>query len=123
MGDSGNSEGSVPHVHVEIHTPDGQAVNPYWSLRAAQRAVNCMVVVGRVDPLPAPMTPAAGDAAAPTTSTIVASQALAGGAQPAAAAAPQLAATTNADAAASAADWLDAGWRSAALPAGWCRSP
>ena len=58
MGDSGNSEGSVPHVHVEIHTPEGQAVNPYWSLRAAQRAVNCTVVpVG--DPLPAPVTPAA----------------------------------------------------------------
>ena len=120
MGDSGNSEGSVPHVHVEIHTPDGQAVNPYWSLRAAQRAVNCTVVpVG--DPLPAPVTPAGGDAgaAAPTTSTTVASQALAGGAEPAVAAAPQLAATTNADAAASAADWLDAGWRSAALPSGW----
>ena len=120
MGDSGNSEGSVPHVHVEIHTPDGQAVNPYWSLRAAQRAVNCTVVpVG--DPLPAPVTPAAGDAgaAAPATSTTVASQALAGGAEPAVAAAPQLAATTNADAAASAADWLDAAWRSAALPSGW----
>ena len=32
MGDSGNSEGSVPHAHVEIHTPDGTAINPYWSL-------------------------------------------------------------------------------------------
>ena len=25
MGDSGNSEGSVPHAHVEIHRPDGTA--------------------------------------------------------------------------------------------------
>ncbi len=86
MGDSGNSEGSVPHVHVEIHTPEGVAVNPYWSLRAAQRAVNCMVVpVG--EPLPIPVTPAAGvdPAAAPTTSTTVASQALANGATTAAA--------------------------------------
>lgn len=41
MGDSGNSEGSVPHAHVEIHRPDGEAINPYWSLRYAQRDVNC----------------------------------------------------------------------------------
>ena len=41
MGDSGNSEGSVPHAHVEIHRPGGDAVNPYWSLRRAQRDVNC----------------------------------------------------------------------------------
>jgi len=41
MGDSGNSEGSVPHTHVEIHMPTGEAINPYWSLRAAQRDVNC----------------------------------------------------------------------------------
>ena len=41
MGDSGNSEGSVPHTHVEIHTPTGDAINPFWSLRHAQRAANC----------------------------------------------------------------------------------
>ncbi len=39
MGDSGNSEGSVPHAHVEIRTPDGTAVNPFWSLVRAQRDV------------------------------------------------------------------------------------
>ena len=43
MGDSGNSEGSVPHAHVEIHLPGGTAINPYWSLRQAQRDVNCAV--------------------------------------------------------------------------------
>ena len=43
MGDSGNSEGSVPHAHVEIHTPDGRAINPYWSLRLAQRDANCAI--------------------------------------------------------------------------------
>jgi hypothetical protein len=43
MGDSGNSEGSVPHAHVEIHHPVGAAINPYWSLRRAQRDVNCRV--------------------------------------------------------------------------------
>ena len=41
MGDSGNSEGSVPHAHVEIRRPDGEAINPFWSLRLAQRDVNC----------------------------------------------------------------------------------
>jgi murein DD-endopeptidase MepM/ murein hydrolase activator NlpD len=43
MGDSGNSEGSVPHAHVEIHTPAGTAINPYWSLVWAQRDANCAV--------------------------------------------------------------------------------
>ncbi len=43
MGDSGNSEGSVPHAHVEIHTPDGRAVNPYWSLLQAQRDADCSI--------------------------------------------------------------------------------
>ena len=28
MGDSGNSEGSVPHAHVEIHTPTGDGDQP-----------------------------------------------------------------------------------------------
>jgi hypothetical protein len=50
MGDSGNSEGSVPHAHVEIHRPDGVAVNPYWSLRQAQRDVNCAVGTVAADP-------------------------------------------------------------------------
>jgi murein DD-endopeptidase MepM/ murein hydrolase activator NlpD len=126
MGDSGNSEGSVPHVHVEIHTPEGQAVNPYWSLRAAQRAVNCAVgTVG--EPVPAPATPASAAPAAgapgpaPTTTsaptTTNAGQALADGAT--AAAAPQLAATTAADAGPSAAEWLATGWTTAAVPTGW----
>ena len=43
MGDSGNSEGSVPHAHVEIRTPDGTAINPFWSLVRAQRDVNCAI--------------------------------------------------------------------------------
>ncbi len=32
MGDSGNAEGSVPHLHFEIRTPDRTPVNPYHSL-------------------------------------------------------------------------------------------
>ena len=41
MGDSGNAEGSVPHLHFEIRQPDRTPVNPYHSLvapRSARRA-------------------------------------------------------------------------------------
>lgn len=41
MGDSGNSEHSVPHLHFEIHRPDGTAVNPYQSLRLAEWFGQC----------------------------------------------------------------------------------
>jgi hypothetical protein len=35
MGDSGNAEGTSPHLHFEIHTPDA-VVNSYWSLMLSQ---------------------------------------------------------------------------------------
>jgi hypothetical protein len=41
MGDSGNAEGSVPHLHFEIRTPDRTPVNPYYSLVAAQERATC----------------------------------------------------------------------------------
>lgn len=41
MGDSGNSESSVPHLHFEIRRPDDTPVNPYPSLQAAQRRETC----------------------------------------------------------------------------------
>ena len=41
MGDSGNAEGSVPHVHFEIRQPDGTPVNPYHSLVEAQKRQTC----------------------------------------------------------------------------------
>ena len=36
LGDSGNAEGTAPHLHFEMRAPDGSAVNPWTSLRLAQ---------------------------------------------------------------------------------------
>ena len=36
LGDSGNAEGTAPHLHFEIRRPDGSPVNPWTSLRLAQ---------------------------------------------------------------------------------------
>lgn len=38
VGDSGNAEGTVPHIHFELHRPDGTKINPYHSLVAAEQA-------------------------------------------------------------------------------------
>lgn len=37
VGDSGNAEGTAPHLHFELRRPDGVAVPSYESLRAAER--------------------------------------------------------------------------------------
>ena len=36
MGDSGNAESTAPHLHFEVRTPEGAAVDPWTSLRLAQ---------------------------------------------------------------------------------------
>ena len=41
MGDSGNAEVSVPHLHFEIRQPDRTPVNPYPSLVAASERQTC----------------------------------------------------------------------------------
>ena len=39
LGDSGNAEGTAPHLHFELHMPDGTVINPYDALRSATRFV------------------------------------------------------------------------------------
>jgi hypothetical protein len=38
MGDSGEAEYTQPHLHFEMHRPDGQYINPYTSLKLSQGA-------------------------------------------------------------------------------------
>ena len=38
VGDSGNAEGTVPHIHFELHRPDGTPINPFYALEAADEA-------------------------------------------------------------------------------------
>ena len=40
MGDSGDSE-ETTHTHFEIHAPDGTPINPYPSVRAAEKPTRC----------------------------------------------------------------------------------
>ncbi len=62
MGDSGNAEGSVPHVHFEIRQPDGTPINPYQSLAAAQQRQTCETDEARIS-LTADATTLPADAA------------------------------------------------------------
>jgi hypothetical protein len=36
LGDSGNAEGTAPHLHFELIKPDGTTINPWTSLRLAK---------------------------------------------------------------------------------------
>ena len=37
VGDSGNAEATIPHLHFELHDPDGTVLNPFEHLNAATR--------------------------------------------------------------------------------------
>jgi len=45
VGDSGNAESAPPHLHFELHEPDGSSsgspINPYPHLQAAKQAPTC----------------------------------------------------------------------------------
>jgi peptidoglycan hydrolase-like protein with peptidoglycan-binding domain len=41
VGDSGNAEDSTPHLHFELHAPDGVKVDPYPALLLAQTGQAC----------------------------------------------------------------------------------
>jgi hypothetical protein len=45
MGNSGNAEHSVPHLHFEIRDPNGVPVDPYASLVTAQWRDRCHAIV------------------------------------------------------------------------------
>jgi hypothetical protein len=36
MGDSGNAESTAPHLHFELHPPNSNAIDPYFSLQAGR---------------------------------------------------------------------------------------
>jgi murein DD-endopeptidase MepM/ murein hydrolase activator NlpD len=46
LGDSGNAEDSVPHLHFEFRDPWGRAAPSYWSLRAAEARQACTIGIG-----------------------------------------------------------------------------
>jgi murein DD-endopeptidase MepM/ murein hydrolase activator NlpD len=46
MGDSGNAEESVAHLHFELRDPSGRARPSYWSLRAAEARQACTIGIG-----------------------------------------------------------------------------
>jgi peptidoglycan LD-endopeptidase LytH len=54
MGDSGNAEHSVVHLHFEIRMPDGTPINPYTSLRAAEYIDRCRPAPARPLPITSP---------------------------------------------------------------------
>ena len=70
LGDSGNSELSVPHLHFEIHRPDGTPIDPYRSLRAAEWVGRCSVAapgVQKESALMPPINAAEADVVVPTS--------------------------------------------------------
>jgi hypothetical protein len=71
LGDSGNAELSVPHVHFEIHLPDGSPIDPYRSLRFSEYMARCSAVAPGLQQesgMMPPVNEALADAVVHTTS-------------------------------------------------------
>lgn len=52
VGDSGNAEDTIPHLHMELFDPEGIPVDPYTALRASEGYQVCLVSrVGDLDTL------------------------------------------------------------------------
>ncbi|MFM8238318.1 MAG: M23 family metallopeptidase [Actinomycetota bacterium] len=50
LGDSGESETTDPHLHFEMHRPDGRYINPYASLRRAEASATRGLCPAPVNP-------------------------------------------------------------------------
>jgi murein DD-endopeptidase MepM/ murein hydrolase activator NlpD len=71
VGDSGNAELSVPHLHFEIHQPDGSPIDPYRSLRFSEFMARCSAVAPGLQQesgMMPPVNPGLADAVVHTTS-------------------------------------------------------
>ena len=49
VGDSGNAENTVPHLHFEMRSPDHQVINPFQSLSSASGGKGISVNAPRID--------------------------------------------------------------------------
>ncbi len=72
MGDSGNAEESVSHLHFELRDPTGAARPSYWSLRAAEARQACTIGIGpwSTPTVPDDVADESTDTAAPEASTV-----------------------------------------------------
>ncbi len=74
MGDSGNAEESVAHLHFELRDPTGRARPSYWSLRSAEARQACTIGIG---PWSTPTVGQDAAAEAPADATVAATGAVA----------------------------------------------
>lgn len=51
VGDSGNAETTAPHLHFEMHRPDGSTVNAFASLQAANKRARTAAEVAAAAPI------------------------------------------------------------------------
>src|SRR5439155_1040089 len=72
MADSGDAESTQPHLHFEIHMPNGTVIDPYTSLLLAQGLPARQRPPVRLDPRHAPQRARHGDGADPDRTRLLA---------------------------------------------------